>query len=98
MRIAISAIGRFHMFDLARQMLRLGNEVKIFTGNPMSRVDRDLRPHARTHSFPHILAALRHRIPPAPKTTWWQDRSLDAFGRWLAGSVDPDTQDILDGL
>jgi glycosyltransferase involved in cell wall biosynthesis len=98
LRIAISAIGSFHMFDLARQMLRLGQEVEIFTGNPMCRVDRDLRPHTRTHPFLHVLAALRYRIPPAPKTTWWLDWDLDALGRWLARSVDPETTDILDGL
>jgi len=98
LRIAISAIGRFHMFDLARQMLRLGQEVEIFTGTPMCRVDSDLRPHAHTHSFLHVLANLRHRVPPAPKTTWWLDRDLLHFGRWLARSVDPETTDILDGL
>jgi glycosyltransferase involved in cell wall biosynthesis len=98
LRIAISAIGRFHMFDLARQMLRLGQEVEIFTGYPMCRVDRDLKSHARTHPFLHVLATLRHRVPPAPKTTWWLDRDLLHFGRWLARSVDPETTDILDGL
>jgi glycosyltransferase involved in cell wall biosynthesis len=98
LRIAISVIGRFHMFDLARQMLRLGQEVEIFTGNPMCRVDSDLRSHARTHSFLHVLANLRHRVPPAPKTSWWLDRDLKLFGRWLARSVDPETTDVLDGL
>ena len=98
LRIAISALGRFHMFDLARQMLRLGQEVDIFTGNPRCRVDRDLRSHTRTHPFLHVLAALRYRIPPAPKTTWWLDRNLQHFGCWLARSVDTETTDILDGL
>jgi len=98
LRIAISAIGRFHMFDLARQMLRLGQDVDIFTGNPICRVDRDLRPHTRTHSFFHVLAKLRHRVQPAPKTSWWLDRDLEYFGRWLSRSVDPEATDILDGL
>lgn len=96
--IAVSASGRFHMFDLARQMLRLGQRVEILTGNPLCRVDRDLRPHARTHPFLHMAAALRQRIRPLPKTTWWQDRDLEALGRWLARSVNPETTDILDGL
>ncbi len=98
LRIAISAIGRFHMFDLARQMLRLGQDVELFTGNPLCRVDNDLRPYAKTYPYLHVLAALRHRIPPAPKTTWWQDRDLEALGRWLARSANPETTDILDGL
>lgn len=98
LRIAISAIGRFHMFDLARQMLRLGQEVELFTGNPLCRVDRDLRRFTRTHPFLHVAAAVRHRLPPRPRTTWWQDRDLEAQGEWLARSIDPETTDILDGL
>jgi glycosyltransferase involved in cell wall biosynthesis len=98
MNIAISAIGRYHMADLARQMLRLGQGVEVYTGNPKSHFDKDL--HSHTHTFPyfHILTLLRGRIPPAPRTTWWHDRDMDSLGRWLARAVDPDTTDILDGL
>lgn len=98
MKIAVSAIGRFHMFDLARQMLRLGQEVQIFTGNPMCRVDRELRPFTRTHSLLHVVAALRQRMPPAPRTTWWQNLDYISQGSWLARSIDPDTTDVLDSL
>ncbi|MGA2982455.1 MAG: glycosyltransferase family 4 protein [Terriglobia bacterium] len=98
LRVAISAIGRFHMFDLAHQMLRLGQRVEIFTGNPMSRVDRDLRPFTHTHSFLHVLAVLNQRLPSPLKTTWWQNQDMETLGRWLARSIDPETTDILDGL
>jgi glycosyltransferase involved in cell wall biosynthesis len=86
------------MTDLARQMLRLGQGVEIFTGNPMCRIDEDLRPHTHTHPYFHALALLRARIPPAPQTTWWHDRDMDSLGRWLTRSIDPETTDILDGL
>jgi glycosyltransferase involved in cell wall biosynthesis len=98
MNIAISVIGRFHMFDLARQMLRLGMEVEVFTGTPACRVDKDLRPHTRTHPVLHVLATVRHRMPPAPKTTWWWESDMADFGRWLARSLDAESTDILDGL
>lgn len=98
MKIAISSIGRFHMFDLARQMLRLGQEVTLFTGNPMCRVDKDLRPYTQTHPILHTLSVLSHRMPFPAQIPWWQDRDHVALGKWLARSVDPQTVDILDGL
>jgi glycosyltransferase involved in cell wall biosynthesis len=86
------------MIDLARQMLRQGQDVEVFTGNPMCRVDEDLRPHTRTYPYFHTLAVLRMRIPPPPKATWWHDRDMRTLGRWLARSINPESVDILDGL
>ena len=98
LRVAISAIGRFHMFDLSRQMLRLGQEVTLFTGNPMFKVDADLRPYARTYPLFRLLSKLRSRLPPEPRTTWWNDIDMGTLGRWLARSIDPAKTDILDAL
>lgn len=64
----------------------------------MSRVDPDLRPHARTHSFLHVMAVLNQRLPSPLKTTFWQNWDLEALGAWLARSLDPETTDVLDGL
>jgi len=55
LNIALSAIGRFHMFDLARQLMRLGQDVRLYTGNPRNRVDADLREVTRTHPVWHTL-------------------------------------------
>ena len=96
MRIAISAIGRFHMFDLARQMVRLGEEVQLYTGYPKFKVDADLRPTTKTRSLWVVAEHLRRSIPPLPRTTWWADRSLEDFGRWLAQNIGK--ADILDAL
>lgn len=86
------------MFDLARQMLRLGQNVQVFTGNPLFRVDKDLRPYARTHPFFRIMVALSQRLPSLLNTAWWQDRDLESLGPWLARSLDPEATDVLDGL
>lgn len=96
LRIAISSIGRFHMFDLARQMLRLGQDVHLYTGYPMLKVDRDLRPITRTRSRYVILEHLRHRFGSPPKTTWWSDLALEDFGPWLARNIED--VDILDAI
>ena len=96
MRIAISSIGRFHMFDLARQLARLGQEVALYTGYPKQKVDPDLRPVAKTRPFWVVAEYLRRKLLPAPRTTWWADRALEDFGPWLAREIGE--ADILDAL
>ena len=86
------------MFDLTRQMRRLGQKTTVFTGNPSCRVDADIRPYARTHQAVRVLSALRHRIWPAPNNARWQDWELEYYGKWLAKSIDPEKTEILDGL
>jgi glycosyltransferase involved in cell wall biosynthesis len=98
MNVSLSCIGKFHHFDLARQHLRLGNQVAIFTGNPKSRVDSGLRRFARTHPALRILAALQARLHLAPQSRWLDDAFLRDLGRWLARSVDPEWTDVLHGL
>lgn len=98
LRISISAIGKFHMFDLARQMLRLGQSVTLYTGNPMLKVDADLRASTRNYPVWHTMSALRHRFLPTSRSTWWQDIDMRTMGRWLARSVQPENTDVLDGL
>ena len=98
LRISISAIGKFHMFDLARQMLRLGQHVTLYTGNPMLKVDADLRALTRNYPVWHTMSALRHRFLPTSRSTWWQDIDMRTMGRWLARSIQSDNTDVLDGL
>lgn len=98
LRIGISSIGRFHMFDLARQLIRLGQDVSLFTGYPRFKIDRDLQPFTKTHSIWVLAEHLRRRFPPAPKTTWWADRGLADFGPWLARSIGSLEIDILDAI
>lgn len=86
------------MFDLARQMVRLGQDVSLFTGYPMFKVDGDLQPFAKTRSIWVLAEHLRRRIPPTPKTTWWADWALEDFGPWVSRSVGSLEIDILDAL
>jgi glycosyltransferase involved in cell wall biosynthesis len=98
MKVAISSIGRFHMFDLARELTRLGDNVRLFTGYPRVKVDRDLRPITRTRPWWVLLGHARGLVPPAPTDTWWADESLEDFGPWLARTIAPDEIDVLDAL
>ena len=96
LRIAISSIGRFHMFDLTRQMVRLGQDVRLYTGYPRFKIDKDLRAVSQTRSLWVLAENLRRRVAPPPRTTWWSDRSLEDFGPWLARNLGD--VDILDAL
>jgi alpha-maltose-1-phosphate synthase len=97
-RVAISTIGRFHMFDLARQLRALGEDVRLFTGYPSVRVDTDLRPVTRSRPWWTLAAYVRTLMPPPVMGTWWAQHNLDDFGPWLARTLDPDRVDILDAL
>jgi glycosyltransferase involved in cell wall biosynthesis len=98
LRVALSSIGRFHMFDLARALGRDGDAVRLFTGYPRSKVDADLRPLTRTRPWWVVAGYVRTLLPPAPTGTWWAQRSLDDFGPWLARTLDPGSVDVLDAL
>jgi hypothetical protein len=54
------------MFDLARQMKLLGQKVNLLTGYPLAKIDRELRPHARTHPLWVMAEHLGMRLPWDP--------------------------------
>lgn len=98
LQISISAIGRFHMFDLARVLMSLGQSVSLYTGYPRFKVDPDLRPITRTRSRWVLATFLRRRFFFAPHDSWWEDRSLEDFGKWLRRTLPTERVDVLDAL
>jgi len=86
------------MFDLARQLRTLGDEVQLFTGYPSVKVDADLRPITRTRPWWTLASYARTLIPPPITGTWWAHRALEDFGPWLARAIDVNNTDILDAL
>ena len=53
MKVVVSSIGRFHMFDLARQLQLQGCLRRLYTAYPRWKVDNDLLDH--TSTFPWVL-------------------------------------------
>src|SRR5438093_9148515 len=98
LRCGVATLGRFHMFDLARQLMRLGQDVRLFSGYPFFKVDPDLRPISQTRPFRVVLEHLRARLPIAQKKTWWADRSIEDFGAWLGRKFENAEIDFLDAL
>lgn len=56
MRVAISAIGLFHSFDLARELHGRGALEAIFTGYPRFKLRREGLPAGRVLTFPYVHA------------------------------------------
>src|SRR6266849_249922 len=55
MRVCIGSPGRFHTFDLARQMERLGHLAQMYTGYPRFKVDG--LPREKVSTFPWLIGS-----------------------------------------
>jgi starch synthase len=95
---SVFTIGRFHHFDLGRQILRLGHRLSLFTSNPRSRVDKELLPFAHTHPIFRIPFAVGGRLGFASHLYWLDEVLLKDLGRWLARSLNLDWTDIFHAL
>jgi starch synthase len=95
MNVSVFTIGRFHHFDLARQVSRLGNGMRLYTSNPRSHVDPDLRPFASTHWRYRVPFAIGGRLGFAAQLSWLDERLLKDLGRWMKRSLDLNWTDVL---
>src|ERR1700722_5958802 len=98
MNVSVFTIGRFHHFDLGRQLLRLGHRLSLFTSNPRSKVDRELRPFSRTHSLFRIPYAGGGRLGLASHLYWMAEALLKDLADWMERSVDTDWTDVFHAL
>ena len=88
-KVCIGSAGRFHAFDLARQMDRLGHLARLYTAFPRWKVDS--LPQGKVSTFPWLMATstalariCRTRLP---KEIGWM--VTDTFGRWVARRLEP---------
>ena len=95
--IAVVVQGRFHAFDLARELLSQGHEVFVFTNYPRYAVARFGFPQNRVRSF--LLHGLLDRFFwtlyrwfACPYPERWMHES---FGRWASKELMKDPWDIL---
>ncbi len=75
MKVALSAIGTFHTFDLAREMHARGALAGILTGYPRFKLRGERLPPELIHSFPFVHAAYM-AFP------WKQQIGGDWMRRW----------------
>jgi glycosyltransferase involved in cell wall biosynthesis len=96
-KIAIVVHGRFHAFDLARELLHRGHDVTLFTNYSARTAERFGIPPSRVHSF------LAHRWAMLLLTHALPGRAIGliervgntAFGRWAARKVLAEKWDVV---
>ena len=98
MNVSVFTIGRFHHFDLGRQVLRLRHRLALFTSNPRSRVDSELLPFAKTHPIFRIPFVVGGRLGFASQLYWLDEVLLKDLGRWLARSLNVECTDVFHAL
>ena len=84
MKVCIGSAGRFHTFDLARQMERLGHLGRVYTAYPRWKVDG--LPSEKVRTFPWLMTAsvalARMTGIHTPQEIDWMIH--DTFDRWMA--------------
>jgi glycosyltransferase involved in cell wall biosynthesis len=98
MNVSVFTIGRFHHFDLARQILRLGHRLSLFTSNPRIKVDRELWPFVKTRPLFRIPFALGNRLGIGSQLYWLDEMLLRDLANWLTHAINVEWTDILHGL
>jgi glycosyltransferase involved in cell wall biosynthesis len=89
MKVAVASVGRFHAFDLARQMERLGHLTRLYTAYPRFKVDG--LPAAKVSTFPWIMgpATLAGRFGLPGLRERLNFSIIETFDRWMAERLAP---------
>lgn len=84
MRICIGSPGRFHTFDLARQMERLGHLAHMYTGYPRFKVDG--LPREKVSTFPWLIgpSMALGRFGMGSVSTRINHLATVSFDRWMS--------------
>jgi alpha-maltose-1-phosphate synthase len=88
MNIVLSTIGKFHTFDLARQLHKRGALKTIYSGYPSFKLKKESLPKQSVKTFPYLHAPYMRFAPrytPARFLWEWQDRVW--FDRFVAGQL-----------
>ena len=91
MKVALSTVGKFHTFDLARELHARGALAGIYSGYPQFKLRQEGLPQDLIHTFPWVHGSYmafpwKHRLAPAV-TQAWENLNALSFGRWLESSV-----------
>ena len=91
MRVALSTVGKFHTFDLARELHARGVLAGIYTGYPRFKLRQEGLPQELIHTFPwvngaYMAARWKHRLP-RPVLQQWEHINSVTFARWVERSL-----------
>jgi glycosyltransferase involved in cell wall biosynthesis len=97
LKIAIVVPGRFHGFDLAREVLARGHEVTLLTNYPAWAMARFGIPSRRARTFPlhGVLARVLSRLPRQGAIRYPEAWLHRMFGRWAARQLSREQWDVI---
>ncbi|MGO9059415.1 MAG: glycosyltransferase family 4 protein [Candidatus Binataceae bacterium] len=89
MRVCIGSPGRFHTFDLAREIDRLGHLQRIYTAYPGWKVKELPLPKVSTYPWLMVPASILRRLDIPVGRTLLNRRILETFDNWMARNLEP---------
>ena len=97
LRIAIAVHGRFHAFDLARELIHRAHEVTLFTNYPKFAVQRFGVPESHVKSFWTHWGASRiaEYLPREGLFSYPESWLNRVFGHWVAFNVKKENWDVV---
>jgi glycosyltransferase involved in cell wall biosynthesis len=100
LRVSLSTIGKFHTFDLARELLARNALASIHTGYPRFKLRSEGIPQELIHTLPWTQGAYmgfpwKHKLS-ASVIQSWENLNAKAFGYWVGKDL-PDC-DVYVGL
>jgi glycosyltransferase involved in cell wall biosynthesis len=100
MRIAIIVHGRFHAFDLARELIRLGADVYVLTNYPKSIAEKFGIPPERVRSnlLHGILSRALQKIGDLADQNIFEAYIHQSFSRWAADILNQENFDVVHGF
>jgi glycosyltransferase involved in cell wall biosynthesis len=88
-RVCLGSAGRFHTFDLARELEKRGLLASVYTAYPRWKVDG--LPSQKVHAFPWMMGALTvaARLGLHGLRERWNYWVIETFDRWVASRLEP---------
>jgi len=93
MRVTLSTIGKFHTFDLARELHARGALTAVFSGYPKFKLRNEQLPSSSVHTFAWLHApymGFRYReLLGTPINRFWEYLDKVAFDRFVSARMPP---------
>jgi alpha-maltose-1-phosphate synthase len=91
MKVALSVLGKFHTFDLARELHAYGVLAGVLTGYPRFKLRAERLPDASIHTFPWVMGPyMANPIKSRMPRSWireWENLAATSFAHWTAHAL-----------
>ena len=92
MKVALSTVGKFHTFDLARELHARNVLAGIYSGYPQFKLRHEGLPKQLVHTFPWVHGSYmafpwKHHLSTSALQAW-ENFNARTFGRWLESRIE----------